>query len=57
MNFRDLLLSPAIRESFAACRPHFLAAAGASFLLNLLFLAPAIYMLQVYDRVMAPVAS
>ena len=53
MNFRDLLLSPAIRESFAACRPHFLAAAGASFLLNLLFLAPAIYMLQVYDRVMA----
>ena len=53
MNFRDLLLSPAIREALAACRPHFLSAAGASFLLNLLFLAPAIYMLQVYDRVMA----
>ena len=53
MNFRDLFRSPTIREAFAACRPHFLAAAGASLLLNLLFLAPAIYMLQVYDRVVA----
>jgi PrtD family type I secretion system ABC transporter len=53
MKFRDLFRSPTIREAFAACRQHFLAAAGASFLLNLLFLAPAIYMLQVYDRVVA----
>lgn len=36
-----------------ACRPHFLAAFVFSFFLNLLFLAPAIYMLQIYDRVVA----
>jgi PrtD family type I secretion system ABC transporter len=53
MNYRDLVPSPTIREALAACRPHFVAAAGASFLLNLLFLSPAIYMLQVYDRVVA----
>lgn len=34
-----------------ACRNHFLAAAGFSALVNLLFLAPTIYMMQVYDRV------
>lgn len=53
MNQRDLLRTPIIRNAIAACRPHFIAAAGISFLLNLLFLAPAIYMLQVYDRVVA----
>ena len=36
-----------------ACRPHFVAAAVFSALINLLFLAPALYMLQVYDRVVA----
>ncbi|ANY21197.1 Type I secretion system ATP-binding protein PrsD [Tsuneonella dongtanensis] len=45
--------SPTIAAAFRACRTHFAAAAAASFLLNLLFLAPAIYMLQVYDRVVA----
>ncbi len=34
-----------------ACRTHYLYAAGFSALLNLLFLAPVLYMLQVYDRV------
>lgn len=41
------MLASAVRE----CRPHFVAAALFSMLVNLLYLAPAIYMLQVYDRV------
>ena len=40
-------------EAVEACRPHFVAAAVFSLFINLLFLAPAIYMLQVYDRVVA----
>jgi PrtD family type I secretion system ABC transporter len=40
-----------LADALRSCRPHFVAAAGFSFLLNLLFLAPALYMLQVYDRV------
>lgn len=40
-----------LADALRSCRPHFIAAAGFSFLLNLLFLAPALYMLQVYDRV------
>lgn len=42
-----------LAEAVRSCRPHFAAAAGFSLLLNLLFLAPALYMLQVYDRVVA----
>lgn len=42
-----------IAEAVEACRPHFLAAGVFSLFINLLFLAPAIYMLQVYDRVVA----
>ncbi len=42
-----------LAEAVRACWPHFAAAAGFSLLLNLLFLAPALYMLQVYDRVVA----
>ncbi|MGE5564188.1 MAG: type I secretion system permease/ATPase [Bacillota bacterium] len=41
------LLAAALRE----CRQHFVAAAAFSFLINILYLAPTIYMLQVYDRV------
>ena len=37
--------------AFRACRPHFLGIGLFSALLNILFLAPSIYMLQVYDRV------
>jgi ATP-binding cassette subfamily C protein len=40
-------------EAMRLCRPHFAAAAAFSFFINLLFLAPAIYMLQIYDRVVA----
>lgn len=39
-----------IAAALRSCRRHFLAAAGFSALLNLLFLAPMLYMLQVYDR-------
>ncbi len=35
----------------AACKRHLAYAAGFSALLNLLYLAPTLYMLQVYDRV------
>ncbi|MGK6319450.1 type I secretion system permease/ATPase [Sphingomonas sp. DT-204] len=41
----------AMRAAFALCRRHFLAAAGFSALINLLYIAPTIYMLQIYDRV------
>ena len=40
-------LQPAIR----ACRTHFMMAAAFSALINILYLAPTIYMMQVYDRV------
>jgi ATP-binding cassette subfamily C protein len=42
-----------LAEAVRSCWPHFAAAAGFSLLLNILFLAPALYMLQVYDRVVA----
>jgi PrtD family type I secretion system ABC transporter len=41
------ILSVALR----ACRRHFVAVAAFSALLNLLFLVPMLYMLQIYDRV------
>ena len=42
-----------LAEAFRACRQHFVSALAFSLLINILFLAPAIYMLQVYDRVLA----
>ena len=41
----------ALADALRQCRPHFVAAAGFSLLINILFLAPTLYMLQVYDRV------
>jgi len=38
-------------RALAACRGHFLVAASFSALINILYLAPTIYMMQVYDRV------
>jgi ATP-binding cassette subfamily C protein len=38
-------------KALRACRPHFLMVALFSALLNLLYIAPTIYMLQIYDRV------
>lgn len=42
-----------VSRALAACRSHFRAIAIFSALLNLLYIAPTLYMLQVYDRVMA----
>lgn len=41
----------ALVAAFRACRGHIAQAAGLSALLNLLYIAPSLYMLQVYDRV------
>ena len=53
--FRSLLPDgPGTRplaDAFRACRIHFLWAAGFSALVNLLYLTPTLYMMQVYDRV------
>jgi PrtD family type I secretion system ABC transporter len=40
-----------LEEALRACRQHFVSAALFSAFLNLLFIAPMLYMLQVYDRV------
>ncbi len=53
MKIAGLELPPVMADAVQSCRPHFMAAAAFSFLINLLYLAPAIYMLQVYDRVVA----
>ena len=42
----------ALRVALDACRASFMSAAFFSLFVNLLMLLPAIYMLQVYDRVM-----
>ena len=41
----------ALADALRQCRRHFVAAAAFSLLINILFLAPTLYMLQVYDRV------
>lgn len=41
----------ALADALRQCRRHFVAAAGFSLLINILYLAPTLYMLQVYDRV------
>ncbi len=40
-----------LEGAVGACRSHFALAAGLSALVNILYLAPTIYMMQVYDRV------
>jgi PrtD family type I secretion system ABC transporter len=47
----DAPLPPPLVAALRACRPHLLAAAVFSALINILLLAPTIYMMQVYDRV------
>src|SRR6478752_7283244 len=42
----------ALKEALDACRASFMSAAFFSLFVNLLMLLPAIYMLQVYDRVL-----
>src|SRR6476659_7405645 len=41
----------ALADTLRQCRRHFFAAAIFSLLINILYLAPTLYMLQVYDRV------
>ena len=53
MRIAGIELPKDMAEAVEACRPHFVAAFVFSLFINLLFLAPAIYMLQVYDRVVA----
>ena len=40
-----------LTAAFRACRTHFIWAAFFSALVNLLYLTPTLYMMQVYDRV------
>src|SRR6476646_2154484 len=51
MKLAGVQLPRMMSEALADCREHFVAAAGFSFLINILYLAPTLYMLQVYDRV------
>jgi PrtD family type I secretion system ABC transporter len=51
MKIAGIELPPLLANAARECRPHFAAALGFSALVNLLYLAPAIYMLQIYDRV------
>jgi ATP-binding cassette subfamily C protein len=51
MTTADKSFSGPLAVAFKACRRHFFAAALFSALLNILYLAPTLYMLQVYDRV------
>ena len=51
MKIAGIELPPLLANAARECRPHFAAAAGFSLFVNLLYLAPAIYMLQIYDRV------
>jgi PrtD family type I secretion system ABC transporter len=51
MKVAGIQLPPILANAARECRAHFAAAAGFSLFVNLLYLASAIYMLQVYDRV------
>ena len=53
MKVAGIILPNPLAEAVRACRSHFVSAFSFSLLINILFLAPAIYMLQVYDRVLA----
>lgn len=47
----DLVAETPMRRAVALCRRHVMAAFGFSALVNILYIAPTLYMLQVYDRV------
>jgi PrtD family type I secretion system ABC transporter len=51
MKFLFRNLPPPMDQAFAKCRPFFISAAVFSALINILYLAPTLYMMQVYDRV------
>lgn len=51
MQFISKNLPTPIAEAFIECRKYFGSSAAFSALVNILFLAPTLYMMQVYDRV------
>lgn len=51
MKIVGIEMPPLLASATRQCRPHFVAAGVFSLLVNILYLTPAIYMLQVYDRV------
>ncbi len=51
MGTKSALLVGPMHDALRACRQHLVAAAAFSALVNLLYIAPTLYMLQVYDRV------
>ncbi|MBX3481450.1 MAG: type I secretion system permease/ATPase [Caulobacter sp.] len=51
MKFFDVTLPAPMEAAFKDCRRHLASAAFFSALVNILYLSPSIYMLQVYDRV------
>jgi ATP-binding cassette subfamily C protein len=51
MRLLGIELPKALADALRQCRQHFVAAAVFSLLINVLYLAPTLYMLQVYDRV------
>lgn len=51
MKLLSIDLPEPMGAALRACRPHFVGVAAFSALLNLLYLAPTLYMMQVYDRV------
>lgn len=51
MRIFGMTVPESIEPALRACRRHVLAAGAFSALINLLYLAPTIYMMQVYDRV------
>ena len=53
MRLAGIDLPEPIAAAVRASRPHFVAAGAFSFFVSLLYLAPAIYMLQIFDRVVA----
>lgn len=50
MRLFGVQLPSVLDDAVIACRDHFRLAAGLSALVNILYLAPTIYMMQVYDR-------
>jgi PrtD family type I secretion system ABC transporter len=51
MSILSSLVPATLHKPLKACRGHIMMAAGYSALVNILYLAPTIYMMQVYDRV------
>jgi PrtD family type I secretion system ABC transporter len=51
MKIAGIELPRVLADALGDCRQHFIAAAVFSLLINILYLAPTLYMLQVYDRV------